>query len=76
MEAGAREQTYELIRPLLEVGLELDEIRSLILLLGCEAIAFPGESAACLTRLVADRPPEVQAAWADMIGRMLALDPG
>ena len=76
MEAGAREP-YELIQPLIEAGLELDEIRSLVLRLGCEAIVPSGNAASsCLTRLVGDRPPLVQAAWAEMIGRMLASEPG
>jgi hypothetical protein len=62
---GAEKQHYWLIEPLLGAGMELDEIRALVVRLALES--GPG-----VTRLVADRPFEVQAAWAEMIGRMLA----
>jgi hypothetical protein len=64
---GAEEQQYWLIEPLLGAGVDLDEIRALVVRLALDSGAVP-------TRLVADRPLEVRAAWAQMIGRMLALE--
>ena len=66
MAPGAEDQHYWLIEPLLGAGMDLDEIRALVVGLALEPEAE-------LTRLVADRPLEVQAAWTQMIGRMLAL---
>lgn len=72
-----REQEYWLIEPLLDVGLDLDEIRSLVFLLAFEGIVCADEGGATsVQQLVGDRPPEVQAAWARMIDRMLALGEG
>ena len=71
--AVAREQSYWLIEPLLRVGLDLEEIRTRITRLAFDCIVAAGpESASNLTTL-AGEPPEVWAAWAETIGRMLAL---
>jgi hypothetical protein len=74
VETDVRRQPDWLIRPLLDAGMGVEEIRSLVLRLGVEAI-IPSRSgtAACLTRLVSDQPTAVQAAWAEMIGRMIEL---
>jgi hypothetical protein len=72
-----REREHWLIEPLLDVGLDLDEIRSLVFRLGFEGIVCADEGgAASVQGLVGDRPREVQAAWASMIHRMLALGEG
>ena len=69
-----REQEYWLIEPLLDVGLDLDEIKSLVFRLAFEGIVCADESGATsVEQLVGDRPPEVRAAWARMIDRMLVL---
>ena len=69
----AREQHYWLIEPLLRAGMDLEEIRTRITRLTFDCIVGAGpEAASNLTTLV-DQPPEVRAAWAEMITRMLAL---
>jgi hypothetical protein len=68
----APDQQHWLIEPLLAAGMDLDEIRSLVTHLAAEAGTGPG-GAAGMTSLVEDRPPEVRAAWTEMIGRMLQL---
>ncbi len=72
--AVTREQQYWLIEPLLDAGLDLDEIRSLVFRLGFEGIvcAETGGSSD-VHRLVGDQPIPVQAAWARMVDRMLTL---
>ncbi len=55
-----------LIEPLLDAGMTLEEIRTLVVRLACEDDA--------VLRLVADQPPRVRAAWHETIGRMLATD--
>ena len=67
-----REQQYWLIEPLLAVGLELEEVRRLVFRLAFEAIVGADDgSATGLQRLVHDHPLPVQAAWAQVIDRML-----
>ena len=61
-----------MIEPLLDAGLDLDEIRELIFRLAFESIAGVGTTA--LINLVGDRPPAVQAAWRQAIGRMITGD--
>jgi hypothetical protein len=71
----AEEQHYWLIEPLLGAGMDLEQIRALVVRLAVEAGAATGRGAASIpTRLVEDQPLEVQAAWTQMIGRMLALE--
>jgi hypothetical protein len=69
------EQRYWVIRPLVDAGLGLDRIKDLLFRLGFEAIVSEGRStAASIADVVSDQPSEVQAAWAEVIGRMLTLD--
>lgn len=63
--SDGQERCYWLIEPLLAAGMGLDEIRALVVRLALD-------SGVGTTRLVADHSREVQAAWAQMIGRMLA----
>lgn len=53
-----------LVEPLLDAGMPLEEIRTLVVRLACEDHG--------VLSLVADQPPGVQAAWHETIGRMLA----
>jgi hypothetical protein len=72
--AVTREQQYWLIEPLLDAGLDLDEIRSLVFRLGFEGIVCAETGGGSdVHRLVGDQPIPVQAAWARMVDRMLAL---
>ena len=71
----APEHQYWLIEPLLDAGLALEEIRTLVFDLGFQAIA--GEDRGTVVDVldvVRDRPVEVRLAWQAMIRRMLALD--
>jgi hypothetical protein len=65
------QQHYWIIEPLLEAGLDLEQIRVLLFRLAFEAIV--GDSTAPAA-LVGDQPPAVQAAWQRAIGRMIIGD--
>ena len=68
----APEQDYWIIEPLLEAGLDLEQIRVLLFRVAFEGIVGEGHTA--LTALVGDQSPAVQAAWRRAIGRMIAGD--
>ncbi len=68
----APEQQYWIIEPLLEAGLDLEQIRVLLFRLAFDAIVGEGDTA--LTALVGDQPPAVQTAWRHAIGRMIIGD--
>ena len=57
---------YRLVEPLLDAGMALEEIRTLVVRLACEDDG--------VLSLVTDQPPRVQAAWHETIGRMIATD--
>jgi hypothetical protein len=64
------------IEPLVDAGLGLDEIRTLVFDLGFAAIVSEGRGGiAEVLDVVRDRPAEVRLAWQAMIGRMLDLEP-
>jgi hypothetical protein len=68
------EQRYWVIRPLIEAGLGLDRIRDLLFRLGFEAVVSEGgTTVASVRNLVRDQPDEVQTAWTEVIGRMIAV---
>jgi hypothetical protein len=68
------EQHDRIIEPLVEAGLELEQVRVLLFRLAFEAIVSEGSATlSCLTDLVSDQPPEIRAAWVRVIGRMIAL---
>jgi len=68
----APEQQYWIIEPLLDAGLDLEQIRVLLFRVAFEDIV--GTSDTALTALVGDQPPAVQAAWRHAIGRMITAD--
>jgi hypothetical protein len=69
------QQQHWLIQPLLDAGLQLDQIRTLVFRLAFEGIVTEGRGTlAAVRELVADQPRSVQAAWAQTIGRMILLD--
>jgi hypothetical protein len=68
------EQRYWVIRPLIEAGLGLDRIRDLLFRLGFEAVVSEGgTTVASVRNVVRDRPDDVQTAWTEVIGRMIAV---
>jgi hypothetical protein len=76
MELLGRDQPQWVVQPLIDAGLELEQIRELVFRLAFEGIVgAAGGGTAGLRDLVADRPPQVQAAWAQTIGRLLVLEP-
>jgi hypothetical protein len=68
----APQQPYWVLQPLVDVGLDVEQIRNLLFRLGFDAIVGSGVDAG-LTTVVSDHPPEVQAAWLQTVGRMLTL---
>jgi hypothetical protein len=66
-----------LVQPLIDAGLPLDQIGTLVVRLAFAGIVTEGGGTLAAVRdLVADRPPAVQAAWHQTIGRMLDAEPG
>jgi len=63
------------LQPLVDAGLTSEEIRDLVLRLGCDAVVHGEDgTVGSVQRLVVDRPAEVRDAWAVMLGRLLASD--
>ena len=70
------EQLYGVIEPLVDAGLELDQIRGLLFHLAFDAIVSEGTTTVSdVTTVVRDQSPQVQAAWLRVIGRMIAIGP-
>ena len=75
MATFAREHQQWVVQPLIDAGVELEQIRALVFHLAFEDVVTEGRGTrAILGELVADRSPQVQAAWAQMIGRLLLLE--
>lgn len=74
MRGREAEQCSWIVAPLVEAGLEIERIRTLVFRLGFEAVVDGAAVHERLTGLVRDEPAEVRAAWTAMIGRMLALE--
>lgn len=64
------EEQRWIIAPLLDAGLELDEITELVVRLGVESAVGSVQDVGDVVR---DHPPEVRRAWHAAIGRMLEL---
>ena len=74
MDSLTPEQQYWVIRPLVDAGLGMDRIRDLLFRLSFEEIVSEGQgTAASVTTLVDDQPPEIRCAWTEVIGRMISL---
>jgi hypothetical protein len=68
------QQPEWVIRPLVDAGLGLDRITDLLFRLGFEATVSEGRgTAALVSSMVSSEPPHVQAAWHEVIGRMLSM---
>jgi hypothetical protein len=67
-----RETPLWVVQPLLDAGLGLEQIGCLVFRLAFEGVVGEGRGP---HHLVADRPPEVRAAWARTVGRLLLLEP-
>ena len=74
MSALTPDQYDWLARPLLDAGLGHDRVRGLFFQLCFEAITSDGEgNVANVVGVVRDEPAAVQAAWDDVVGRMIAM---
>ena len=72
MGSTSADQLYRIIEPLVDAGLELEQIRSLLFHLAFDGIVGGGSATvAGVTSVVRDQPVEVQAAWLHAIGRMI-----
>jgi hypothetical protein len=72
VELVAHQQPTWVIQPLVEAGLDAEQICALLFRLAFDAIVGVGVDAG-LTSAVIDQPTEVQAAWLETVGRMLTL---
>lgn len=66
----APERQLWIIEPLVEAGLDLEQIKGLVFDLGFQAVVGNG-TATDVREVVRDHPPEVQAAWRRAVGRMI-----
>jgi hypothetical protein len=74
VESLSAEQRYRIIEPLVDAGLELEQIRALLFRLAFDAVISGGSTTvADVATVVRDQSPEVQAAWMRVIGRMIVL---
>ncbi len=70
----AQEHQHWFVQPLVDAGLDLEQIRTLVFRLGFDAIVDADRSTASDPMAhVRDQRAEVRAAWAETIGRLLAL---
>ena len=62
------------IRPLIDAGMGLDRIKDLLFRLGFESIVSEGRGTTIqVSTMVASEPPHVQAAWHEVIDRMISM---
>jgi len=62
------------IAPLLEAGLDLDDVRELLFRVSFECVVRPGQADPAGTpALLEDRPAAVRAAWIETVDRMLRV---
>lgn len=68
------EQQLWIVQPLIEAGLAMDEIRAYLFQLAFDDIVSEGRTTVAeIHDIVGDQPARVRTAWAEMVGRMLAL---
>jgi hypothetical protein len=73
VESLSPEEHYRIIEPLVDAGLDLEQVRVLLFRLAFDAIVSEGGSTVSCLDLVRDQPPEIRAAWIRVIGRMIVL---
>jgi hypothetical protein len=75
VQSFAREQQQWVVQPLLDVGLDQDQIRDMVFRLAFQDVVSEGrDTLRWVTELVVDQPAEVRTAWAQTIARMLTLE--
>jgi hypothetical protein len=61
------------LQPLVDAGLETEQIRALVFRLGFEVIVSDGcPTVTALGAVAADAPPAIKAAWIEVIDRLIA----
>lgn len=75
VEELTRQQQYWIVQPLVDAGLGMDQICGLVFRLGFDGIVSGGIPTG-VTSPVDGHPVEIQAAWAETIGRLLTLGAG
>ena len=74
MEWLTPEQQYWVVEPLLDAGLSLERIRSLVFRVAFEALVDEASGATAILRtVVAAEPEAVQHAWAQAISRLIVV---
>jgi hypothetical protein len=74
VELVAPQQPDWVIQPLVDAGLDVEQIRALLFNLGFEAIVGVDRGVdAWVNDAVSGQPAEVHAAWLKTVGRMLTL---
>jgi hypothetical protein len=69
------EEQCWLVQPLVDAGLGLDQIRTLVFRLAFDDIVSEGGTTLASVRdVVAGQPARIQSAWTEMIRRMLTLE--
>ena len=68
-------QQQWIVQPLVDAGVQPERVRELVFRLAFDDVVREGSGTVTdLGELVADQPPAVRAAWAQVIGRMLAVE--
>jgi hypothetical protein len=64
-----------IVQPLVDAGVPPERVRELVFRLAFDDVVREGRgTVAGLGEVVADQPPAVRAAWAQVIGRILAVE--
>ena len=75
MEEFPRDLGSWVVQPLLDAGLALEQVTDLVFRVVFDDVVSEGASSVdAVWNVVRDQSTEVQAAWALMIGRLLAID--
>lgn len=75
MESCSRSQQRWVLQPLIDAGVDLDDIGRLVFRLAFETIVREGADALSGAReLVAGRPVDVRDAWTETLRRMVMLE--
>jgi hypothetical protein len=68
--AGRRDHQW-ILQPLVDAGLEVEEIRAVLLRVACAGIDGLHDLDVSVLDVVADRPAPVRAAWLETVHRMI-----
>jgi hypothetical protein len=69
----APEKQHWVLQPLIDAGLATEQIRAFLYQLAFDEMVSDGRTIAAVHEVVRDQPARVQAAWTEMVCRLLAL---